>query len=468
MAIGSEVTGAPDLGAEALRKFEVSLRGEVFRPGHPNYDPARRLHNAMIDKRPALIVRCREVPDVLRAVEFARIHNLVVAVRGGGHNVAGKALCDNGMVIDLSAMKGIRVDPAAHTVRAEAGLIWGEFDRETQAFGLATTGGFISTTGIAGLTLGGGLGWLMRKYGLACDNLRSVDIVTADGQLRTADAAENPDLFWAVRGGGGNFGIVTSFEYRLHPVGEMLAGVVFFPLEQAKTALEFYRELIATAPDELMAYAVFLTSPEGVQMFAIPVCYVGPLETAEQTLRPLRSFGKPAADVVRPMAYQEIQSMFDAGFPPGRLNYWKSSFLRELTDKAIDTLVAQFTAVPSSLSAVAIEPFGGAVGRVGIGETAFPHRRALYSLVIVGMWTDPAESATNIRWTREFWDAMQPFSSEAVYVNYLDTDDADRVQAAYAPATYQRLQLLKERYDPGNFFRMNQNIASDIEPNKRA
>ncbi len=458
MAIGSEVTGAPELGAEDLRGLETSLRGEVLRPGHPGYDPARMLFNAMIDKRPGLIVRCREVPDVVRAVEFARTHHLLVAVRGGGHNVAGKALCDHGMVIDLSAMKGIDVDPAARTVRAEAGLTWAEFDRETQAHGLATTGGFISTTGIAGLTLGGGLGWLMRKYGLTCDNLRSVEIITADAQLRTADATENPDLFWAVRGGGGNFGVVTSFEYQLHPVGQMLAGIVFFPLEQAPEALRFYRELMSTAPDELMAYAVLLTSPEGIRLFAIPVCYVGPLEAGEQILRPLRSFGRPAADLVRPMAYLEIQSMFDAGFQSGRLNYWKSSFLRELTDKAIDTMVAQFAAVPSPLSAVAIEPFGGAVSRVGIDETAFPHRHAPYSLVITGMWTDPAESATQIRWTREFWNAMQPFSTEAVYVNYLDTDDADRVQAAYDAATYQRLQLLKERYDPGNFFRVNQNI----------
>lgn len=459
MAIGSEVTGTPQLGAEALRRFETGLRGEVFRPGHAGYDPARRLFNAMIDKRPGLIVRCSEVPDVLRAVEFARLHNLLVAVRGGGHNVAGKALCDDGMVIDLSAMKGIRVDPSARTVRAEAGLTWGDFDRETQVYGLATTGGFISTTGIAGLTLGGGLGWLMRKYGLACDNLQSVEIVTADGQLRTANPTDNPDLFWGVRGGGGNFGIVTSFEYQLHPVGQLLAGVVFFPLEQAHAALQFYRELMATAPDEVMAYAVFLTSPEGTRLLAIPVCYVGPLETGEQTLRPLRSFGRPAADLVRPMAYPEIQSMFDPGFPPGRLNYWKSSFLRELTDEAIDTLVAHFATVPSPFSAVAIEPFGGAVGRVGIDETAFPHRRALYSLVIIGMWTEPAETTTHIRWTRELWAAMQPFSSEAVYVNYLDTDDADRVEAAYGAATFQRLRLLKERYDPGNFFRVNQNIG---------
>ncbi|MBA3497485.1 MAG: FAD-binding oxidoreductase [Gemmatimonadales bacterium] len=459
MAIGSEVTGTPELDADALRKFEAALRGEVLRAGHPGYDPARALYNAMIDRHPALIVRCRESSDVLRALEFARSHHLLVAVRGGGHNVAGKALCDDGMVIDLSGMKRIQVDPAARTARAEAGLTWGEFDRETQEHGLATTGGFISTTGIAGLTLGGGLGWLMRKHGLACDNLRSVEIVTADGQVRTADATENPDLFWAVRGGGGNFGIVTSFEYRLHPVGQMLAGVVFFPLEQAEAALRFYRDLMTTAPDEVMAYAVFLTSPEGARMLAIPVCYVGPLESAEQILRPLRSHASVAADLVRPMTYREIQSMFDAGFPSGRLNYWKSSFLRELSDEGIATLVAHFTAVPSGFSAVAIEPFGGVVARVGREETAFAHRHARYSLVIVSMWTDPAESAANIRWTREFWNAMQPFFSEAVYVNYLDTDDADRVQAAYDPRTYRRLQLVKERYDPGNFFRVNQNIG---------
>jgi FAD/FMN-containing dehydrogenase len=459
MAIGSELPSPPELSAEALRKFETGLRGDVFRPGHPNYERARTLFNAMIDKHPALIVRCREVSDALRAVEFARTHNLLVAVRGGGHNVAGKALCDHGMVIDLSAMKGIRVDPVGRTVRAEPGLTWGEFDRATQAHGLATTGGFVSTTGIAGLTLGGGLGWLMRKYGLACDNLQSVEIVTADGQLRAAHAAENPDLFWAVRGGGGNFGIVTSFEYQLRPVGQLLAGAVFFPLEQARDALRFYRELMATAPDELMAYALFLTSPDGTPLCAIAVCYVGPLETGEQILRPLRSYGRPAADSVHPMSYLEIQSMFDGGFPFGRLNYWKSSVLPELTDEAIDVLVAQSATVPSPLSAWALEPFGGAVGRVGVEETAFPHRRARYSLVIVGMWTDPAESPTNVRWTRELWSAMQPFSNEAVYVNYLDTDDADRVPAAYGAATYQRLRLLKEKYDPGNFFRINQNIG---------
>lgn len=450
------------VSVDAVRKFETGLRGELFRPGHPNYDPARRIYNAMIDKHPALIVRCAEVSDVLRALDFARSQDLLVAVRAGGHNVAGKALCDDGLVIDLSAMKGIRVDPAAKTVRAEPGLTWGEFDRATQAHGLATTGGFISTTGIAGLTLGGGLGWLMRKYGLTCDNLQSVQIVTADGQLRTADATENPDLFWAVRGGGGNFGIVTSFQYRLHPVGQLLAGIVFFPLEQATDALRVYRELMATAPDELMAYALFVTSPDGTPLCAIAVCYFGPMETGEQILRPLRGLGRPVADSVGPMSYLEIQRMFDPGFLSGRLNYWKSSFLLELSDEAIETLIARFGSVSSPLSGVALEPFGGALGRVGIDETAFPHRHARYSLVIVGMWTDPAESPTHVRWTREFWAAMQPFSSEAVYVNYLDADDTDRVPAAYGAATYQRLRHLKERYDPGNFFRSNQNIGPAI------
>jgi FAD/FMN-containing dehydrogenase len=461
MATASRQTPMPDLSPQTLRKLESSLRGTVLLPGQPGYDSARSLFNAMIDRHPGLIVRCREAADVPRAIEFARRHHLVVAVRGGGHNVAGKALCDGGMVIDLSEMKGIRVDAAARTVRAEAGLTWGEFDRETQKYGLATTGGFISTTGIAGLTLGGGLGWLMRKHGIACDNLRSVEIVTADGKVRTADAAQHPDLFWAVRGGGGNFGVVTSFEFRLHPVARMLAGVVFFPLEHAETALRLYRDFMAQASDEVMAYGVFLTSPEGAPMFGVPVCYVGPLEHAEESLRPLRDHPLAAADTVQPMSYVEIQGMFDPGFPSGRLNYWKSSFLRELSDEAVATLVAQFRSVPSKFSAVAIEPFGGAVARVGEEETAFPHRHAQYSIVLVSMWTDPAESAANIQWTRNCWNAMRPFATDAVYVNYLDTDDGDRVAAAYDTATLRRLRRVKAAYDPENFFRVNQNIGPE-------
>ena len=445
--------------ATATSTLDPDFHGEILRPGDPAYDAARTLHNAMIDRRPALIVRPGDSADVLRALEFARRQGLEVAVRGGGHNVAGKALCDDGLVIDLSGMKRMQVDPAARRVRAEAGLTWGEFDRETQHHGLATTGGFISTTGIAGLTLGGGLGWLMRKHGLACDNVRSVEIITADGRQRTANANENADLFWAVRGGGGNFGIVTSFEYELHPVGQLLAGVVFFPLDQAEGALRFYRDLMTTAPDELMAYAVFLTSPEGAKMFGVPVCYVGPMEQAEERLRPLRSHPGVAADLVRPMSYCEVQTMFDAGFPFGRLNYWKSSFLQDLSDEAIATLIAFFKSAPSPFSAIALEPFGGAVARVGVADTAFPHRQARFSVVIVGMWADRAASSENIRWTRELWSALQPFSTEAVYVNYLDTDDADRIPSAYDAVTYHRLRQVKEKYDPENFFRGNQNIA---------
>ncbi len=459
MAIGSHTTVASTLGADVLAKLQGRLRGELLRPGLPGYDAARAIFNAMIDKHPALIVRCKAVSDVQHALEFGRRYNLLIAVRGGGHNVAGKALCDDGIVIDLSPMKGVDLDPASRTIHADAGLTWGEFDRETQAHGLATTGGFISTTGIAGLTLGGGMGWLMRKHGLACDNLRSVRIVTADGQLLTAGDGENDDLFWGVRGGGGNFGIVTSFEYRLHPVNRMLAGVVFHPLETAAPALRFFRDFMAAAPDEVMGYGVFLTSPEGARMFAIPMCYAGPLDKAEEALRPLRTFGSPVADSVQPMAYVDVQSMFDAAFPPGRYNYWKSNFLRGLDDQAIDALVRFFAAVPSPHSALAFEPLGGAMGRVPVGHTAFPHRSAAFSLLIVGIWTDKATAAANIAWTREVWAAMQPFATEAVYVNYLDTDDTDRVQAAYEPGTFGRLQFLKRRYDPDNVFRVNQNIG---------
>ena len=459
MAIRSPGLGPPQVSQEALKKLEGSLKGDVLRPGLPGYDPARALFNAMIDKHPAFIIRCRHDPDVLRALEFARSQNLPLAVRGGGHNVSGKASCDQGVVIDLSLMKGIQVDPAARIARAEAGLTWGEFDAETQAHGLATTGGFISTTGIAGLTLGGGLGWLMRKHGMACDNLQAVRIVSADGQLRSASESENPDLFWGVRGGGGNFGIVTSFTYRLHPVGRMLAGVVFFPLQQAATALRAYRDIMASAPDEVMAYAVLLTSPEGVRMFAIPVCYAGPLERAEAALHPLRSIGQPAADQVQPMGYLDIQRMFDPAFPAGRLNYWKSSFLRELSDPAIDTLVRYFETVPSALTAVALEPFGGALSRVPADATAFPHRDARFSIVIVSTWTDPDATPANTAWTRELWSALQPYSTGGVYVNYLDADDGARVESAYQPATYQRLRQLKQKYDPENVFRSTQNIG---------
>jgi FAD/FMN-containing dehydrogenase len=445
----------------AVNEFKASLRGQLTCPGDDGYDDARKVWNGIIDRRPALIARCAGVADVINAVNFAREQNLLVAVRGGGHNVAGTAVCDGGILIDLSRMKGVRVDPAKRTARAAAGLTWGELDYEAQAFGLATIGVDVSTVGIAGLTLGGGFGWLVRNYGLACDNLLSVDIVTAEGRSLTASATQNADLFWGVRGGGGNFGIITSFEYRLHPVGQLLAGMVLHPLANAKEVLKFYRYYTSTAPDELTAWAILLTAPDGVHTVAIFICYNGPSAAAQRAVQPLREFGPPLEDHIGPMSYREVQTMFDAAFPSGRQNDWKSSFLGELSDDAIDIMVARFATVPSPQSAVLIEHLGGAVSRVGEEETAFSHRDAQYSFVILSMWPGPAESAENIQWTDALWQAMQPFSSGGVYVNYLGEEGEDRVEAAYG-RNYERLIALKNKYDPTNLFRHNQNIKPTV------
>ncbi|MBI4487736.1 MAG: FAD-binding oxidoreductase [Deltaproteobacteria bacterium] len=445
----------------AVEEFEKGLRGQLLRPGDEGYDEARKVWNGMIDRRPGLIARCAGVADVIHSVNFARTHNLLVAVRGGGHNVAGNATCNGGLVIDLSCMKGIRVDPIGRTVRAEGGVTWGEFDLETQAFGLATTGGIVSTTGIAGLTLGGGLGWLSRRCGLASDNLLSADIVTADGKFLTASATEHEDLFWGLRGGGGNFGVVTSLEYRLHVIGPtVLAGMVVHPFEKAKEILKFYREFTSTEPDELTSYAALGTLPGGDPVAAIFVCYNGPIEEGEKILRPLKEFGPPVADQVHPMVYREVQSMLDSSFPSGQQHYWKSNFLKGLSDDAIDTMVAYCASRPSPMSHGTIEELGGAVNQMGQEETAFNHRDARYSLLILGISPDPVESDKCIRWAREFWEAMQPFSSGGVYVNYLGQEaeeGAGRVKAAYG-ANYERLVALKNRYDPTNLFRHNQNI----------
>jgi FAD/FMN-containing dehydrogenase len=445
----------------AVAAFQQSLRGPLIAPGDERYDEARQVWNANIDRRPGLICRPAGVADVITAVTFARDHHLLVSVRGGAHNVAGTCVCNGGLVIDLSLMKGIRVDPVRRTVRAEGGVKWGEFDRETQTFGLATTGGTIADTGIAGLTLGGGHGWLGYKYGLASDNLLSVDVVTADGQFRIANDTEHADLFWAVRGGGGNFGVVTSFEYRLYAVGPVLAGLVFHPFAKAKDALLFYRDFSSATHEKLTTYAVPMTSPEGAKVVAIGVCYDGPLAEGEQLIAPVRRFGSPLEDQIRPMAYTELQSMFDPGFPPGNQYYVKAHFLREISDDAIDIVVDQFARVPSPLSLPFFQQTGGAMQR---GHTAYAHRDALYNLVLVSEWLDPRESAIHVRWTRELWQALQPYATGGVYVNDLgcEADDgADQIRAAYG-ANYQRLAKLKQTYDPTNLFGHNQNIKPAV------
>jgi FAD/FMN-containing dehydrogenase len=461
-------TSAPtllDTGAaideQAMAGLRADLRGGLLRPCDDGYDAARRVWNGMIDRRPALIARCAGVADVTHAVDFARTHDLLLAVRGGGHSVAGKGIGDGGLVVDLSRMKGIRVDPVARTVRAEGGVTWGELDQETQAFGLATTGGQVSTTGIAGLTLGGGYGWLARSFGLACDNLISVDVVTADGRLVTASADENPELFWGLRGGSGNFGVVTSFEYRLHEVGPaLMAGPLFYPFAATRDVLRFYRDLLPSAPDALTCMPGLLTSPDGLPLVALIPAYAGPLAEGEAVVRPLRAFGSPVADLVAPMPYRALQTMFDPSFPAGRRNYWKSGFLGGWDDAAIDTLVEHFARVPSPYSGVFAEHYGGTAGRVGPDETAFAHRGLLSNLIILAAWDDPADDEVNIGWARELWKAMQPFAVDAVYVNCLDDvrDEGEaRIRAAYG-ASYERLVKLKRTYDPTNLFRVNQNI----------
>ncbi len=461
----------------AVQELGAALRGIMILPGNDAYEATRRVWNGIIDKRPALIVQCAGVADVIAAVQFARDHDLLVAVRGGAHNVAGNAVCDGGMVIDLSRMKSVRVDPSARTARAEPGLTWGEFDRETQAFGLATTGGLVSTTGIAGFTLGGGVGWLVRKFGTTSDNLLSADVVTADGRSVTASGKENADLFWGVRGGGGNFGVVTSFEYGLHPVGPMvMGGAVFHPAAKAKELLRFYRDFAARAPEELTTLFVFLTAPpapfipkqlHGTPMVVVACCYAGSLEDAAPVVQPLKEFGPPAIDLIGPMPYRVLQTMFDGSAPAGLQNYWKSQYLKDLSDDTIDVLADRTRDLPSPLTAVHIHHLQGAVARVGEDDTAFGHRGSPFILNLVSMWTDPAESEKQVRWTREFHTVMQPFSDGGVYVNFLGEEGEDRVRAAYGASKYRRLVDLKDKYDPTNFFRMNQNIRPSSEAARR-
>jgi FAD/FMN-containing dehydrogenase len=452
-----------------LEPLRDSIRGPLIAPDDAGYDAARAIWNGAIDRRPAGIARCTGVADVVAAVRFARERDLLVAVRSGGHGVGGHALCDDGLVIDLSPMKGIRVDPAARITRAEAGVLWGELDRETQLHGLATVGGIVTHTGIAGLTLGGGIGWLMRKHGATVNNLLSVDLVTAEGALLTASEDENPDLFWGIRGGGGNFGVVTSFEYRLHPVGPIvLAGPIFHPLEDAREVLAFYREFIATAPDELTTIFELSVAPpapflpedvHGKPIVMVGACYAGAPEHGTEVVQPLKEFGNPLVDLLEPKLYTALQSMFDPSVPHGWHRYWKSVELPPLTGDVIDTLVEHAAAQTSPKSYCIVFQLGGALARAREDETAFSQRDATYNVNINAVWTeDDPEGERHVAWARDFFSAMQPHAGGRVYVNFLGDEGAKRVRQAYSDRQYQRLVELKRAYDPTNFFRLNQNI----------
>jgi FAD/FMN-containing dehydrogenase len=440
--------------------LRAQFRGDLLTSESAGYEKARLIWNAMVDRRPAVIARCTGPADVSAAVGFARDYDIHPAIRGGGHNVAGLAMIDDGLVIDLTCMKGIFVDREGQAATAQTGLTWGEFDREAALHGLATTGGLISTTGIAGLTLGGGVGWLMNRCGLACDNTLSYDIVLANGELIRANANEHADLWWALKGGGGNFGVVTSITYRMHPIRTVISGMVLHPLAHARSVLEFYRDFVTSGiPDELTVYAATLSTPDGHPVVALIPCWCGDdLALGERVLYPLRKFGSPIADLIRAMPYLAMQQMLDPVAPFGFRSYWKSCFLRELPNEAIDTF-AQFAATsPSPRSLAILEHAHGAVSRVLPDATAFPTRCDPFDLVLISAWNDPAEDPRNIEWTREFHSAMQPWSGGTVYVNSLDRDDAARVPDAYAQ-NYERLRSVKAVYDPDNRFRRNQNIC---------
>jgi FAD/FMN-containing dehydrogenase len=448
-------TAIDETAAQSLRRH---LHGRLLQPGDEGYDAARAVWNAMIDRRPALIVRCADAEDVRTAVSFAGEHGLPVSVKGGGHNVAGKAVCDGGLMIDLSPLKAIRVDPGAATARAESGLLWEEFDRATQDHGLATVGGVVGTTGIAGLTLGGGQGWLTGRFGLTLDNLLAVDLVTADGVARQASADENPDLFWAMRGAGANFGVATSFVYRLHPLTTVLGGMVIHPLDRARDVFRFYRDFARTQPDESTTYAGVLTGPDRNVVVALVACYAGPLSEGEHVLAPLRGFGRPLADTIAPIPYLAMQGLIGPSFPHGRRNYWKSGLTDRITDATIDAVVEGGRTVPSPQTAIVFADCHGAYSRVDNAATAYGHRDLQFDLVILSSWVDPADDERNIEWTRGLFAAVEPELGDGVYVNDLGDDDGSaRVRLAYGD-NYDRLALLKRRYDPANLFRMNQNI----------
>jgi FAD/FMN-containing dehydrogenase len=447
--------------AANLETIAPSFTGQLLQPTDTGYDDARKVHNGLVDKRPKLIAQCRGTADVADAVKLARTLNLEVAVRGGGHNVAGRATIDGGLMIDLAPMKGIHVDPRTRTARAQGGVLWKELNRETQVHGLATTGGVVGTTGIAGLTLGGGLGWLMPKYGLALDNLRSAEMVMADGSVRRASADENPDLFWAIRGGGGNFGIAASLEYALHPVGPMMTGgLVAHPLQNAVNVLKFFREQCRALPDEMMMVAGLITAPDGsgAKLAGVLAAHCGPLPDGEAAVKPIKAFGPPVMDAMGPIPYVAQNGLLDASLPKGALNYWKSHFLTDLSDECIGALIERFKECPSPMSQIVIEHFHGAASRVPVDATACAMRITGFNVVLISQWSDPRDTDRSISWCRDTYSALQPHLGSFRYVNYLDSDETgDPVAIAYGP-NYGRLRDLKTKYDPENFFHTNVNI----------
>ena len=428
------------IDAERLEALQSAVSGGVLQPGDGGYEDARRIHNGLIDRKPALIARCQNTADVADAVRFARAEGLDICVRGGGHNVAGRAVADGALMIDLSPMKGIHVDPEARTVRAQGGVLWRELNRETAVHGLAVTGGAISTTGIAGLTLGGGLGWLMAKFGLAADNVTAVELVTADGDVLNVTQESDPDLFWALRGGGGNFGIATSFEYRLHPLQMIVGGLIAHPIDAAGDLLRFYRDALSSVSDDLTVFAGLVHAPDGsgMKLAAMVVFHTGTPEEAERELAPFKAWGSPLMVEVGPMPYQIMNTLLDANYPTGSLNYWLSSFTSGLPDGLIDAAIERFASVPSTMSAVLFEQFHGAVCRVGVTDTAVPHREEGWNLLLPSVWTDPAETEANVTWTRETHAAFAPHLSDRRWLNYLGDDQDDAVRAAYGP-NYDRL-----------------------------
>jgi FAD/FMN-containing dehydrogenase len=452
-----------DLDASALK---ASLRGELIEPNDEGYDAARKVYNGMIDKHPALIARCADVADVIAAVNFGRQNNLLVSIRGGGHNAGGLGVCDDGLVIDLSLIRYTHIDPVARTVRVGGGSTWGDVDHATHAFSLAVPSGIISTTGVGGLTLGGGLGYLTRKYGLAIDNLIAADVVLADGRLVTANESRNADLFWALRGGGGNFGVVTSFMFKANPVHTVYGGPMLWEMEQAPAVMKWYREFIMQAPDDLNGFFAFLIVPPGPpfpehlhnkNMCGVVWCYTGPMEQAEETFKPIREKFPPALDFVGPIPHPALQSMFDALYAPGLQWYWKADFVNELSDEAIDLYIHHGSRLPTMQSTMHLYPVNGAAHRVGKNDTAWSYREATWAQVIVGVDPDPANKDLIVNWARQYWEDVHPYSAGGAYVNFMMEEGQERVKASYRD-NYERLAAIKGKYDPTNFFRVNQNI----------